>query len=188
MKKDTTFKSLLVISVIAIAIATFIDFVCAWVLPISLRWPFYVCYSGFWLLLMLSDLANRFNNYKLLVVLAFLSAMVAIYFIPWSTRKPFLRHLYSIKPGMTVSEVESIMSGYMKGSGLPWPPIWDDEPKSFSSTSSTTTQGVIKGEDGEIEIPGSIIYRHSDEGSFNADWGQVNFKDGRVESVEFLPD
>ena len=100
----------------------------------------------------------------------FVVAMVVLYKIPWSTRKPFLTALSRVRIGMTVEEVDRVMSAYIKGSGI--------EPVGrFGSD-----------ENGQLELSDAIIFRHSDDGAFNADWGLVRFKDGIVTDIEFVPD
>jgi hypothetical protein len=103
---------------------------------------------------------------KRLVALIAVNALVlALFLIPWSTRKPFLRHLYSIKPGMSVNEVKKIMAGYMEGTG--WKNPWTSQ---------------------EVNINSSLVFRHSNDGQFNSDWGVVTIQDGKVVDVRFDPD
>jgi hypothetical protein len=45
----------------------------------------------------------------------FVTVLFSVRFVDWSGRKPFLRDFYRIKEGMTESQVDQIMSGYMKG-------------------------------------------------------------------------
>ena len=89
---------------------------------------------------------------------------------------------------MTVDEVERVMGGYMEGTGLSWPPIWNDEPMGFASLAPATSGAVTKGKDGMMELAGSKVYRHSNDGAYNADWGVVRFENGKVIAVEFMPD
>ena len=99
--------------------------------------------------------------------LVVVSAMIAaLYLIPWTTRKPFLRALDSVKPGMTLAAVRQAMAGYMEGTGWRYP-----------------------GSPGEeITIQGAVVFRHSDDPQFNADFGIVYLANGRVTHVEFSPD
>lgn len=90
------------------------------------------------------------------------AAIALLFFVPWSSRKPFVRALDSIRPGMTEAEVRHRMAGYKTGTG------W-----------------FIPGQAEEVAPPGSIVFRHSDEPAFNADWGVVTFVAGRVVSVRF---
>jgi hypothetical protein len=41
---------------------------------------------------------------------------------------------------------------------------------------------------GEMSLQNSVVFRHSDDGRFNSDWGIVEFQDGRVVGVRFSPD
>jgi hypothetical protein len=87
-----------------------------------------------------------------------------MHLVPWSSRKPFLRTLDGVRPGMSVAEVRRHMAAYSEGLG------WTDP-------------------DGqEITLAGALVFRHSDDGRFNADWGVVHFEKGRVTRVEFAPD
>jgi hypothetical protein len=102
---------------------------------------------------------------RLIPLIAVNALILALYWIPWSSRKPFVRHLDSIRPGMTVAEVNRIMAGYRMGTGIPLP-----------------------GSAQEFRPSGAIVFRHSDEAMFNADWGVVTFRDGKVVDVRFDPD
>ena len=101
-----------------------------------------------------------------LASLVIVCALIAgLYFAPWSPRKQFLRSLYSIQPGMTIEEARTRMSGFMEGTGM---------------TSPYTNQ--------EFEVGGAIVFRHSNDGRLNADWGVVTIQNGKVVSVRFDPD
>ncbi len=91
--------------------------------------------------------------------------ILALLLVPWTTRKPFLHHLYSIKPGMSVAEVRKIMSRYMVDTKFA--NYSDSEQKNLNATH---------------------YFRHSDDPMFNADFGMVTFQEGKVINVEFLPD
>ncbi len=101
-----------------------------------------------------------------LVGLGIILGLIAnLYEFPWTTRKPFLQALYSIRRGMTAEEVRRYMSGYMEGTGITMP---------------STNQ--------EFVVGGALVFRHSNDAAFNADWGVVNFQKGKVASVRFDPD
>ncbi len=51
---------------------------------------------------------------RLAALVAVNAVILALFLVPWTTRKPFLRHLYSIKPGMSVDEVRKIMAGVVE--------------------------------------------------------------------------
>jgi hypothetical protein len=103
------------------------------------------------------------NRLKLLGLVYCLIA--ALYFIPWSSQKYFLRRLYSIQPGMTEEDARKRMAGYMQGQ-IGSPP------------------GTVQSE----LIGNALFFRHSNDGAYNADVGVVEFKDGKVVKVEFHPD
>jgi hypothetical protein len=41
---------------------------------------------------------------------------------------------------------------------------------------------------GEMAFPGFVVYRHTNEGWGNSDWGLVRFEANRVAAVDFKPD
>lgn len=98
--------------------------------------------------------------------------LAVLWLVPWSSRKVFLQDLARVEPGMSRAQVEEILGGYLHGTGWPANPFW-------SSNESPS---------GELEIQGAQVFRHSNDGRFNADWAVVHFKEGRVASVEFLYD
>ena len=92
-----------------------------------------------------------------------LVTLTALHLVPWSSRKPFLQDLRRVQPGMTLTQVEEIMAGYRRGSG-------------------------VRTDEGPLFLSDAVIYRHSDEARFNRDWGIVRFERDRVVSVEFSAD
>ena len=92
-----------------------------------------------------------------------IAALLVLQIVPWTTRKPFLRQLHQVEVGMTRGEVLAIMAGYRQGTG------WH-----------------LQGQ--ELQLDAALVFRHSDDGRFNSDWGVVQFDEGRVSTVEFLPD
>jgi hypothetical protein len=126
-----------------------------------------------------------------LVALAAIIAVVAtLYFVEWTTRKPFLRDLGRIRVGMTEAEVRRIMGRYMEGTG------WPANPFDTSTNATSTLTDVGSGSQystttspsGEMVIRDSLTFRHSNDGAFNSDWGIVSLSSGRVVRVEFSPD
>ncbi|WP_338864803.1 hypothetical protein [Myxococcus stipitatus] len=95
--------------------------------------------------------------------------------LDWDSRKPFMRDLSSVRPGMTVEQVEAIMGRYLRGTGWPENPF---------------TRGNAPGDfrAGELQVADSRVYRHTNEGWGNSDWGVVRFEAGRVVDVTFSPD
>lgn len=112
-----------------------------------------------------------------------------LYLVPWSSRKPFLRDLGRIEIGMTQGEVEEIMAGYIRGTGWPASPAGTRPEAGFlADVSSGARYATEPTAGGELAFRDSFVFRHSDDGAFNSDWGVVRFHDGRVAAVEFLPD
>ncbi len=184
MTSRTSFLTVTFISLFAVAFAAFWEVgvaVCASALIFAL-------YGLFWTLILLPLLlrkasVSKYGIYALLVV-----SLVALYVVPWNSRKSFLRDFSEIRIGMTVSEVELIMGNSIRGTG--WPTL----PSSVSSTQTPMESGLdptiqtVNQPHGDLEIQDSIVYRHSNEGAFNSDWGVVQFKDGKVTNKVFLPD
>ena len=164
------FRRWAVVTVVAIVIATFVDFCCAWVPALWITPLLYVLYTMCVAAGLLFFLFQKREVRRVLLLVAFIVAMLILYKIQWTTRKPFLLDLSHVRIGMTAQEVDRVMGGYIKGSGIA--PVG-----SFGSD-----------ENGQLKLSDSTLYRHSYDGAFNADWGLVRFKDGRVTNVEFLPD
>ena len=122
---------------------------------IALSGPIWTC-QGWW---------KRPRPFALLGLICV--SIAAFYIVPWTSRKPFLHSLFSIKSGTTVADVRRKMAGCMVDA-------W------ANMTPPDATRGLT--------YSGSLIFRHSKESRFNADLGVVTFRDGKVVSVEFLPD
>lgn len=103
------------------------------------------------------------------------AVLATLHFVEWNTRKPFLRDLRKVQAGMTEAEVRHIMARYVEGTGWPASPF-----------SRVSTPGDAPG--GQLVIPGSLVFRHSDDARFNSDWGVVSFAAGKVAKVEFNAD
>ena len=129
-------------------------------------------------------LALRLRGHGPLYLAPALGLLVAwgLYLLPWSSRKPFLRDLRRVDVGMTPGQVRDIMADYREGTGLPYLDSFAFEPTGSSHG------GVVSVDEGEIAMSNSLIFRHSDEGAFNADWGIVEFAEGRVLKVDFSAD
>ena len=143
-------------------------------LAVSVYPRFVAIYAAFWVLVGALLLYRRPIREKVLILALFPVVVFSVRFIDWNSRKPFLRDFYRIKEGMTESQVDQIMSGYMKGYfGGPPPSLREYEPE-FD-------------EQGDI-VTGWATYRHTDEGWGDSDWGVVTFENGRVVRTEFLHD
>ncbi len=129
-------------------------------------------------------------------------AVVVMVFVPWHPRKRFVRDLDSLRVGMTVDEVETVMGRYVKGRGPQWqlpagpgPRVLGpgevrpaDEQAALDAAVRAAYDAYEEpeypGGDERAHATGTMTYRWCD----NSDWGQVEFRDGRVVHVEFLPD
>lgn len=181
MKRDMTFWMVLTVSLIAIIPLACIDFAMAWLVTKPISPAIFIYYVLPYLFIILPFVIIRFNKQKMWLVIAFLFFVVLIYYMPWSSRKVFLRDLYSIKSGMSITEVERRMSRYII-------PFEDDMPNDLIPTSSDISWDVVKEKQSDTGLVDQLVYRHSNNGLFNADLGIVHFKNGLVESVEFMTD
>ncbi len=120
----------------------------------------------------------------------FWAAIATLYFAEWTSRKPFLRDLGRVRVGMTEADVLQIMSRYMRGTG--WPTFPEDSSTNGAGTLTDAGSGAQHSTEasasGEMAIRNSLVFRHSNDGRFNSDWGIVSFSGGRVVSVAFSPD
>ena len=115
-------------------------------------------FCGLALLALLPLLYGRQRAMQIVVPIALLGAMLALQFVNWDSRKPFIRALNRVEVGMTIEQVDALMTGYMRS--------------------------PAQGSGGET----SIGYRHTDEGWGNSDIGLITIVDGRVATRQFLPD
>lgn len=122
--------------------------------------------------------------------LAAIHAIVAtLYFVEWTTRKPFLRDLARVEAGMTEAEVRHIMGRYLEGTG--WPAVFGDSsnaPSTLNLLGSGSQFSTAASSSGQLVIRDSLVFRHSNDGAFNSDWGIVSFSNSKVVRVEFSPD
>lgn len=127
---------------------------------------------------------------RLSALASLITVVATLYFVDWTTRKPFLRDLDRIRVGMTEAEVRRIMGRYLEGTGWPANPF---DP-STNATSTLTDLGsgsqysTTASPSGEMVVRDSLVFRHSNDGAFNSDWGIISFAGGRVVGVEFSPD
>ena len=121
---------------------------------------------------------------------AVIAGIAVLYFVEWTSRKPFLCDLARVHVGMTEAEVRRIMGRYIEGTG------WPASPFDTTTNSSSTLTDVSSGSQystttspaGAMVIRDSLVFRHSTVGAFNSDWGIVSLSSGRVVRVEFSPD
>jgi hypothetical protein len=117
----------------------------------------------------------------LLIGGAFAVAMIGTVGAPWTSRDFFLMDFQRLRPGMTQEQVDTTMQKYMRGTGVRSLPGID--------TIHTGSQSLASDADAAMLTPrGCEVYRHSNEGLWNADWGTVCYQAGRVVSTDFSPD
>jgi hypothetical protein len=184
--RRTEFIATISFSLIAVVVVAFVEIGAAWPIPF---WA-YLCYAAVWSLVLLPLVLMDYTTPKALIYLSFVLSLVVLWTVPWTSRKRFLKDLYAIKPGMTVAEVETKMRQYIKGTG--WPPYPYDKDSSGAAILRDIGSGAAyrteSSPDGELVLPGCVVYRHSNGGAFNADWGIIRVENRRVASVEFSPD
>lgn len=133
----------------------------------------------------------RSQRPRLAVLSVGIVAVAALYFVEWTTRKPFLRDLAKVQSGMTEAEVRRIMGRYQEGTGWPAPPARGSAQmaagKEVGGQESHTTPEPSSRR-GELTMPNSLVFRHSNTAKFNSDWGIVSFSGGRVVGVRFDAD
>jgi hypothetical protein len=102
-------------------------------------------------------------------------------FVSWHPRKRFARDLHSLRGGMKADEVEQVMGRWIRGPGAKWSVPGVPAASVVRPGGDAGGAGVVGGADG------AVIYRW-DDADYDSDWGRVEFADGRVVRVEFLPD
>lgn len=150
-----------------------------WLLAYPVAWWLYAPLVPLFAIGFLSPVAPSRQPGRILAF-ALLTALTALlYMVPWTSRKPFLRDLGSIRPGMSEAEVRQIMRGYIEGTG------WPASPASAERENAGYGQAAAPE---PLALPGSLVFRHSTNGAFNSDWGVVALENGRVTRVRFDPD
>ncbi len=142
---------------------------------VSVYLQFVAIYALFWVLIGLLLLVGSPRREKLLILGLFVVVLFSIRAVDWNSRKPFLKDLYRVQEGMTLEQVEQIMSDYMGGIGYPIHPLGLP-----AGPPAAETEGVA--------VPDRLVYRHTNEGWGDSDWGEIRFEKGRVVEVRFLPD
>jgi hypothetical protein len=142
---------------------------------VSVYLQFVAIYAAFCVLIGALLLVGSPRREKLLILGLLFVALFSIRFVNWNSRKPFLKDFYRVQEGMTVEQVEQIMGSYMGGICQPSHPLGLPDEELTIETE-------------EMAQPDRAVYRHTDEGWGNSDWGEVHFEQGRVVKIEFLPD
>ena len=176
-----------IIGVASVALALFVFAEVLLAMPVA--WWFYLLLIPLFAFGILCRQSVSVQVGRLAAFAAVVAVIAALYFVPWSSRKPFLHDLYSIHPGMTEADVRRIMSRYIEGTG--WPAPYGVIPAGTGTltdlgTGATHPTGTTS--TGEITIKSSLVFRHSTAATFDSDWGIVTLKSGRVTGVSFSPD
>jgi hypothetical protein len=151
---------------VALSLFVFLDIQYA----VSVYLEFVAMYAVFWVLVGALLLVGRPVRDKVLVLGLFVLALVAVRFVDWNSRKPFLAEFRSIEVGMTQDQVDDIMGTYMKHYG-----------------GSSPQDDYVLDEQGTL-VRGLVTYRHTDQSWGDSDWAVVVFEDGNVVETRFLPD
>ncbi len=142
---------------------------------VSVYLQFLAIYTAFWVLMGALLLVGSPRREKLLILGLLVLVLFSIRFVDWNSRKPFLKDFYRVREGMTVEQVEQIMGSYMGGTCCPAHPLGLPDGKQTAETE-------------ELAVPDRAVYRHTNEGWGNSDWGEITFEKGQVVKIEFLPD
>jgi hypothetical protein len=142
---------------------------------VSVYWQFVAIYAAFCVLVGLLLLVGSPKREKLLILGLLVIVLFSLRFVDWNSRKPFLRDLYRVQEGMSLEQVEEIMGEYMGGACCPAEPLG-------------LSDGQEAGEAEQMAPPDRLVYRHTNEGWGDSDWGEVHFENGRVVEVQYLPD
>jgi len=103
---------------------------------------------------------DRQARLRITVVAIYALLILSTRFVDWNSRKPFMRDLLRLREGMTGQQVKVIMGRY----------VTDQDAADVSQAN------------------GTLSYRHSNEAEYNADWGEVTLREGKVVGAEFSPD
>ena len=155
---------------------------------VLLGWDFYALYAIVISVLLSPLIFRRFSGLKLVLYFCFLFSLVMLHCAPWTSRKTFVADLYSLRPGMSIAEVDQRMSVYLKGTGLPSLPVRLSAATNLTDLSTGNSYRLSDGETGSGNLQTALVYRHSTEGRFNGDWGIVQVHSGRVMSISFSMD
>jgi hypothetical protein len=181
---NATRKAIVIVSVLFLVLLGLYEVV----LGFPAAWWFYLAVTIVHAVSIVLTITRRLSYRTLVIPVAAIAFSWLLYFVPWSSRKPFLNDLYRIRPGMNEDQVRTIMSSYREGTG--WPAVYGGGTpgagtlNDLGSRTSYSTTSV----DGKLAIKDSIVFRHSDDGAYNSDWGIVTFENGRVVGIEFSPD
>ena len=152
-------------------------------------WWLYLILGGMFGLALAQWISLRKQVVRVSALLVLWAIICALYFVMWSSRKPFLHDLYRVRPGMTEGEVQKIMARYMEGTGWPMLPGGKtNEDGALNIVGSSSQYSSHASDKGELAIRDALVFRHSNEGAFNSDWGIVTLSNGKVVKVEFSPD
>ena len=154
-------KSLLpALALLTWTLGLFVGFDALFAISLSPTWTALAVLVGWAISAAYSSQASRVGF--LFLCLLFSGATVGVRWLNENSRKPFLRDFQRLHSGMTRDEVERVMGHYLHGAAGP-----------------TLPPGVDKD---------AAIYRHTNDGWGDADWGVVRFQQDRVVELSFLPD
>lgn len=177
--------ALIVIASMALTLLALGELVLAYPAP----WWAYLSVAIMFAATLIRPVSVRSQIGRLGALASIVAVVAALYFIDWTTRKPFLRDLDRIRGGMTEAEVRDIMGRYTEGTG--WPAIPGSStnlPGTLNILGIDSQYSTETSPSGQLTIRDSLVFRHSNDGAFNSDWGIVSLSRGRVVGVEFSPD
>ncbi|MBN8551036.1 MAG: hypothetical protein J0M12_17115 [Deltaproteobacteria bacterium] len=120
------------------------------------------------------------SRFLLILLMSFIWQSIAIA----DSRDDFLTVLGKVSPGMPKVEVDRLFKKYMKGTN--WP--YASGPSAELIGTRRGTFEVDTSKKDQLTLKNCDVYRHSNDGKYDSDWGIVCFKDGKVDWVDFAPD
>ena len=125
----------------------------------------------------------KLRNIVASTFLILLSPIISTADNSFDTRKTFVEDLASLQIGFTKEQVEKIMGNYLKGTN--WKlfgsniTIPGTKRVNFEVDTSKTDQLTLKNCD---------VYRHSNDGAYDSDWGIVCYQNDIVEYIDYAQD
>ena len=85
---------------------------------------------------------------------------------------------------MPKNEVDQLFGKYKKGTN--WPASSGKTAELIGTRRGTYDVDTSKTD--QLTLKNCDVYRHSDDGKYDSDWGIICFKDGKADWVDFAPD
>ena len=170
------------LSVIGLLLTTLFVRGCGTVVGLQVgRWYFLTFGGGILFALMLRAQWDWLSRRQVVALGGCVFGALLILGLPFTSRDFFLMDFNRIAPGMTKSEVETIMEDYLTGTGIPQFP-------GVTTIVDGSHRYEVDPSASDLSPRGCQTFRHSTDAAWNADWGTVCYENGKVTSVSFSPD